>query len=133
MLRARIGKEVVVRVPNNVGMLAQITQIVSDKGINILAASSWVEGNAAVIRLVTDDHQRVVDALQEKQFTLKENDVVVTEAAHKPGMLRRLTARLADGGIDLRYLYAAATSTQEQCQVVFASNENNRAVVLLNK
>lgn len=133
MLKAKIGKEVVVRLPNTVGMLAQITQIVSDKGINILAASSWVEGNAAVIRLVTDDHQRVVDALGEKQFTLKENDVVLTEAAHKPGMLRRLTAQLAESGIDLRHLYATATGTQEQCQIVFSSTDNNRAVVLLNK
>ncbi len=133
MLKAKIGKEAVVRVPNAVGMLAQVTPIVSDKGLNILASSSWVEGNAAVIRLVTDDHQRVIDALQEKQFTLKENDVVVTEALHKPGMLRRLTARLAENGLDLRYLYATATPTQEHCQVVFACTDNNRAVVLLNK
>ena len=133
MLKARVGKEVVVRVPNAVGMLAQITQIVSDKGINILAASSWVEGNAAVIRLVTDDHQRVMDVLREKEFTLKENDVVVTETPHKPGMLRRLTAQLADDGIDLRYLYATATPSQEHCQVVFACTDNNRALVLLNK
>jgi hypothetical protein len=133
MLKAKIGKEVVVRLPNTVGMLAQITQIVSDKGINILAASSWVEGNAAVIRLVTDDHQRVVDALREKEFSLKENDVVLTEAAHKPGMLRRLTARLAENGLDLRYLYATATGAQDQCQIVFSCTDNNRALVLLNK
>ena len=133
MLKAKIGKEVVVRLPNTVGMVAQITQIVSDKGINILAASSWVEGNAAIIRLVTDDHQRVVDALREKEFTLKEGDVVLTEAAHKPGMLRRLTARLAEDGIDLRHLYATATASQDQCQIVFSCSDNNRAVVLLNK
>jgi hypothetical protein len=133
MLKARIGKEAVVRVPNAVGMLAQITQIVSDKGINILASSSWVEGNSAVIRLVTDDHQRVVDALREKEFSLKENDVVVTEAAHKPGMLRRLTATLAEDGIDLRYLYATATAAQDQCQIVLSCTDNNRALVLLNK
>lgn len=133
MLKARIGKEVVVRVPNTVGMLAQVTQIVSDKGINILASSSWVEGNAAVIRLVTDDHQRVVDVLREGEYTLKENDVVLTEAAHKPGMLRRLTAQLAENGLDLRYLYATATAAQEQCQIVFSCTDNNRALVLLNK
>ena len=65
MLRAKIGKEAVVRMPNQVGALAQVTRLVSDKGINILAASAWVEGQTAVIRLVTDDHIRVVDALRE--------------------------------------------------------------------
>ena len=132
MLKAKIGKEVVVRMTNEVGVLARIAKIVADKGVNILAASAWVEGTEAVIRLVTDDQLRIADALREKKFAVRETDVVLTEAAHKPGMLRHLTETLADKGIDLRYLYASATAGQDKSLVVLSSMNNERAVVLLN-
>ena len=59
--------------------------------------------------------------------------MVITETPHKPGMLRSLTTRLAEKGIDLCYLYATASDRQEQCQIVFATTDNNRAVVLLSE
>ena len=43
MMTAKHGKEVSVRVFNDIGVLAQLTKIVAEKGINILAAAAWVE------------------------------------------------------------------------------------------
>jgi hypothetical protein len=132
MLKATIGKEVVARLTNQVGVLARVTKIVSEKGINIRAVSSWVEGKDAVIRLLTDDATRVADALREQKLTVKVNEVVMTESSHTPGMLRSLTEKLALAGIDLRYLYASALDSQEQCLIVFGSTDNGKALVLLN-
>jgi hypothetical protein len=132
MLNSKIGKEVVARMPNQVGALAQITKIVSEKGINIRAASAWIEGREAVIRLLTDDAARVADALRAKQVAVKENEVVMTDAPHQPGILRSLTETLAQAGIDLCYLYASAPDNQQQCLIVFASTDNTKALALLN-
>jgi hypothetical protein len=132
MLKAKIGKEVVARLTNQVGVLARVTKIVSEKGINIRAVSSWVEGKDAVIRLLTDDATRVADALREQQVTVKENEVVMVESPHKAGLLRSLTERLAGAGIDLRYLYASALDGQEQCLIIFGSTDNGQALALLN-
>lgn len=133
MLKARMAKELIVRVPNQVGVLAQVAKIVADKGINILAACARVEGTDAVIRLVTEDQLRVAEALRERKFSVHETEVVVTEAAHKPGMLRVLTEKLATQGIDLRYLYASATAGQDKSLIVLSAMSNDRAVVLLNE
>jgi hypothetical protein len=132
MLKARIGKEVVARLTNQVGVLARVTKIVSEKGINIRAVSSWVEGEDAVIRLLTDEPTRVADALREQEVTVKLNEVVMAESPHTPGMLRSLTEKLALAGIDLRYLYASAIDSQERCLIVFRSTDNSKALVLLN-
>ena len=35
MLKVKLGKEVVVRVRNEIGLLAQISKLVAEKGINI--------------------------------------------------------------------------------------------------
>ena len=132
MHKAKIAKELVVRVRNEIGVLANLTKLIADKGINILAVNSWVEGGDAVLRLVTDDNLRALDALRAKSYNPREQDVVAVEIPHKPGLLRHVAENLATAGIDLHHLYASATGSQDQCLVIFASANNDRAVVLLN-
>lgn len=132
MLKAKPAKEVTVRSQNEIGTLDGIAKAIADKGINILAVCAWVEGTHAVIRLVTDDSVRVLDALRARKYEAREADVLLTEAPHKPGMLRRMTETLAQGDIDIHHLYATATMTQERSLVVFATTNNDRAMVLLN-
>jgi hypothetical protein len=132
MLKAKLAKEVVITLRNDVGTLHRIARTVSDKGVNILGTNTWVDHDQAIVHLLTDDTQRTVDALRSAGFTPREADVVVTEVAHKPGMLRSLTDKLAHAGIDLHHLYATATTSQDRCLLVFASANNDRAVVVLN-
>jgi len=132
MLKARAAKEVALRLPNEIGSLNRIVKVLADKGINILAVSVWVEGHEAVVRLLTDDTSRVVDALNAEHHRVHEADVVVTQVAHKPGMLRRITDMLAQDGIDIHHLYATSAASQNDCLVVFATANNDRAIVRLN-
>jgi len=132
-MKARMGKEVTVRVHNEIGVLFQLSKLVADKGFNILAVSAWVEGADAVIRLITDDNLRVMDALREKHFNPRESGVVLMETAHKPGMLRHITGKLAEKGIDLHHLYATAPDNQDRILVAFGSANNDQAIVVLNE
>lgn len=132
MLKTRPSKEVVVRTPNAIGTLDQIAKTIAEKGVNILAVCASVEGPQAIIRLVTDDSVRVMDALRAHKYDVHEGEVLVTEPPHKPGMLHRLTEKLAQAEIDIHHLYATASAAQGQCLLVFATANNDRAMVLLN-
>lgn len=133
MLKARIAREVVIRLPNHVGLLAQLSKILSDKGIGIDAIGAWIEGNNAIVRLVTEDNLRVMDALRERSYDPREDEVVLTEAAHKPGMVRHIAEKLAENGIDLHHLYGSAAAEQARSLMVFSSTNNGHAMVLLNE
>jgi hypothetical protein len=63
---------------------------------------------------------------------VREVDVVITEIPHKPGMLRRITEQPVRDEIDIHHLYATAGAAQDQCLVVFATANNDRAIVRLN-
>ncbi len=132
MLKTRPAKEGMVRMRNEIGALDTLAKTIADKGANILAVSAWVDGAQGVIHLVTDDSVRVIDALRARGYDARETNVLVTEMPHKPGMLRRVTEKLAQGDIDIHHLYATATVTQDQCLLVFATANNDRAMVLLN-
>lgn len=132
MLKARHGKEIVVKVQNEIGVLANLTQVLAQKGVNILAVSAVVDGANAVVHLVTDDNLRAADALRKQRYNPQERDVVLTDVPHKPGMLRHVTELLAKQGIDLHHLYGSAGLPATECLLVLASANNDRAVVALN-
>jgi len=131
MMKARMAKEAIIRIRNRIGVLAQVTKTIADKGVNIEAVIGTVEGGDAVIRLVTGDHQRTIDVLRELRPDVQESKVVLVELEHKPGLLRHITEKLAQENIDLYYLYGTATEA-DKCLVVFASANNDRAVMVLN-
>ena len=132
MLTARPAKEVVLRMPNAIGTLNAIAKTLADKGINILAVTAWVEGDQVVMRLLADDTARAVDALKAQKHAVREVDVIVMELPHKPGMLRRITDQLVQDEIDIHHLYATSAATQDRSLVVFATANNDRALVRLN-
>jgi hypothetical protein len=85
MLKARMAKEVTVRLENEIGALDDIARAVADRGVNVLAVCAWVEGAHAVIRLLTDDSVRVLDVLRGRSYEAREMDVLVTDAPYRWG------------------------------------------------
>ncbi len=130
MINARMAKEAIVRVENRMGVLAQVTRNLADMGINIEAVIATVEGPNAVIHMVTGDHQRTVDALRGQRLEVQEAKVVTAEVAHRPGLLREITEKLARQHIDLSYLYGTAVG--DKCLIIFSSTNNDWAVKVLN-
>ena len=127
----RQGKEVVVRMRNLPGLLAEIAKVVSEKGVNILALNATVYGEDCVIRMITDDNLRTKDLLTARHYGPQEENVLVMDLAHRPGMLRRVTELLAKEDIDLRHAYATAAPEDERCLLVFHSSHDEHALVLL--
>ncbi len=133
MISAKQCKEVSVRVLNDIGILAQLTRIVADKGVNIRAAAAWVEDdNKGVVRLVTDDNLRAIDALRVHNYSPIEIDSIEVQMHHTPGMLNSICSRIGNSGINIKYLYASGPVSEETCLAVLSTDNNERALVLLN-
>ena len=126
-----MAKEAIVRMNNRTGALAQVTKSIADKGINVEAVIATVDGADAVIQLVSNDHQRIMDSLREQQLEAQEAKVVLVEGEHRPGLLQLITEKLARENIDVLYLYATAVNV-DKCLVVLSSTNNEWAVMVLN-
>ena len=134
MITAKQCKEVSVRVFSDIGILAQLTKIVADKGANLRAAAAWVEdGNKGVVRMVTDDNRRAMDALRAHNYAPEEIDSIEIPLHHSPGMLSSICEKIGKGGINIKYLYASAPVSEETCLMVLSTDNNPHALVLLNE
>jgi hypothetical protein len=89
-------------------------------------------GGDSVIRLVTDDNLRARDALSAKNYVVDEEDVIVAELAHKPGVLKRIAEALVPEEIDIRLVYATALVGQDKCLLVLHTSNDQHALSRLN-
>lgn len=131
--KVELGKELVVTALNESGVMTEVAKTIAEKGISILAVSSWVDGVNRVIHLVTDDTLRSRDALEKKNFEVRESRVILVEVPHKPGLLKHMTEVLRDAQVDVHHLYGSAILKDEQCLLVFASADNDAAMVALSR
>ena len=133
MLQARQGKEVVLTTANKSGLLFELSKFLSEKGIGILGVIGAVSGDECLIRLVTDDNLRTMDALTEIGYSAREEDVILLEVPHKPGMLRHITEVLAKEDLDVHYIYSTALDQYNYCLLVLHTDNDEHALPKLSK
>ena len=133
MIGASHGKQLVLSGANRIGLLSDLSRLLSDKGIGVLAIQGDIASGVCEIRLVTDDNLRSQEALAEHGHSVREEDVILLELTHKPGMLKLAAESLANEQIDIHRLYATALDDQQKCLVVMRTSNDGHALPTLKK
>jgi hypothetical protein len=129
----RLTKEIELTVSNKIGVLAEISTITAELGVNIEAVGGYIaDDNNAKLRIVTFDNVRVIKLLSSKGYVnIQENDIILVELENKPGTLRDLSSRLAQENIDIKYIYGATCPSGCPAQLVLATSDNKKAMAVL--
>ena len=131
---AYLCKEIVVNVMNRIGILAEISKVLADHGINIEAVAGYATESEARIMLITNDNLRAMDALVKAGYKgARENPVVVVELENKAGSLRNITTKLAAENIDIKYIYGTACSDRCPAKLVLSTNNDEKALLVFKK
>jgi len=118
--------------PNKVGQLAAVSEIIASEKVNIKSLLARASGNGAEFSIVTDDNPKAKKALATLGVEIKDAEVVRTEIPDKAGRLRKIAKRLAEAGIDIHSTWATASSGKTTT-CLFATSDNDRAVETINK
>lgn len=131
---AQLGKEIAVIVVNKIGVLADISKILAEHGINIIGAAGYAVDKEAKIMLACEDSLRATDALKKAGYkSLKENEVIIIELENKVGALKLVTAKLASEGIDIKHVYGSVCSGGCPAKLILSTDNNEKALVSFNK
>jgi len=131
VLDAQLRREIVVKTEDRAGLLAEISRLLGDMGINLLSIALDVAGELAVVRLLATSQSYAMEALMDAGFSVEERDVVVVELPHYPGFLCRVSEALARKQISLVDLHATVSEEGSSGVVVFSCSDNGRAVQML--
>ena len=80
----------------------------------------------------TDGNAKAKRALKKIKTTAKEEPVIVVEIPNKTGEIEKLSAELADAGIDIQYTYRTSGSKRSAFCVVKTDNDA-KAVRVINR
>jgi len=132
--KAQLGKEIAVSVSNKIGVLADMSKILADHGISILAVAGYSEGKDAKIMLVTADNLRAADALKKNSYkNVKENEVILVELENKTGALKLVAEKLAAESIDIKYIYGTTCVAGCPAMIALLTSDNAKALVAFKK
>ena len=130
-MKAVKGKELILKVENKVGKLAEITKLIKDAGVNIRAVSAWVIGAEASLRLVTSDDAKAKSTLA-ALGSIDEKDVVIIDMPDEVGQLDNLALKLKDNNIDLNHIYGTTSEPGKSAVIIFSSNNNDKALEVIS-
>jgi hypothetical protein len=124
-------RQISVFLENKIGRLAEITQILGNKEINIRALAIADTTEFGILRMIVDRPQKAYEALEKRGFTVSQTKVVVVEVEDKPGGLAQVMAILGKEGINVEYLYAFVAPRGRSALVVLKIEEKKATVDLL--
>lgn len=105
-------QDLIVKLENKAGTLAQLGEALGNAGINIEGVSASASAAAAEVHILVQDAQMAREALGQAGVECGgERDVEVVSIVDQPGEMGRHLRKIADAGVnvDLAYL---ATSTR---------------------
>lgn len=129
-----LGEEIVINTKNKIGLLADISTMLANNGVNVDAVVGYEVGTSAKLMLVTNANIRILNDLRKKKYKLvKEAEVVIVDLENKPGALKVVTTELRKNKIDIKYLYVTACSCGCSSRMVLSTDDNETAIALLSK
>jgi hypothetical protein len=126
-----IKKQFSVMVENKRGALAQVCSKLAEKAVNILALMVPEQAGVAPIRLVANTEETTRKVLEVMGNSYTEEEVLVVEVSDKPGALGKVTRKLADHGIDVKYAYGSIEKGVDKAMIVLGVSDLEAAVKVL--
>lgn len=128
-----LQKQISVFVPNRPGSLARLCYVLSDNNINICAMALHDTTDNTLVRCIVDNPMKAVLLLEQEEYYVSEQDVVVADVSTEKGQLMRICQSLAEADINIAYLYCTSTKSQSGGSVVIACDNVDRALEIISR
>ncbi len=116
---------------NRAGQFAEITTILAENGIDLRAISIAETEDYGILRMIVDDAQKSTSILMEHGYLLSMTPVLVVAVPDQPGGIAPVLATLAEGNIDIEYMYSLFTHIEGKAYIVFRVAEAEKFIALL--
>lgn len=132
MSNARLGREISFIAPDKVGLLNEISTELSNAGVNVLTVCAYSMEGKANFMMITSDNAKATEVLKGKGYEVKDYEVVLYDLDNKVGAMSEMTKKLADAEVNMDYFYGTTGDPDVPALLVFKSNNNAKAVEVLN-
>ena len=126
-----MNKQLSVFVENRPGSLMRVTSALTEAHINIRAVASFDTPEFGILRLVVDQPAKAKEYLTGKGFVVRVHDVIGVELKDEKGNLNQMLSILADGEININYIYSFVIREEKAPVMVFNTDDYGKAAAVL--
>lgn len=124
-------KQLSVFVENRRGSLMDVTSALTKAHVNIRAVASFDTPEFAIMRLVVDKPEEAKEYLTSRGFVVRVGEVLGVELEDKEGHLNQMLSILAEGGINVHYIYSFIIRVGQAPVMVFNTDDYEKATKIL--
>ena len=117
---------------NREGRLDDVLNLLKENSVNIISLSLADSTDYGMLRLIVNDPEKAQDALKSAGFSAKISEVVGVKMSHTVGSLQGALSVFTKNHINIEYMYALCTKTDEAAIVIMPA-DIDRAVEELKK
>lgn len=124
-------RQLSVFVENKPGSLMDVTSKLTEAHVNIRAIASFDTPEFGILRLVVDKPAEAKGYLTERGFVVRIHEVIGVELEDKKGNLNQMLAILAEGKVNINYIYSFVIREGRAPVLVFNTDDYERATQIL--
>jgi hypothetical protein len=121
------AKELSVMLENKRGALAELCSKLAEKAVNILGLMVPEQTGVAPVRLVVNHVDTAKKIFDQMGVKYTERDVLNVPLSDKPGALGKLTRKLADHNINVKYAYGTILKGVGKANVILGVSDIDAA------
>ncbi|MBI1941645.1 MAG: hypothetical protein HYS33_09085 [Acidobacteria bacterium] len=130
-MNVTITKQLSVMVENKRGALAEMCTKLAEKAVNIHGMMVREQPGVALVRFVVNTVDVAKKVFDDMGLQYTEEDVLSARLSDRPGALGRLTRKLADHEIDIRYAYGTILKGAGKATVILSVSDLEAAAKLV--
>ncbi len=126
-------KQLSVFLENTKGRLSQMTKVLQNAEIDLLALSIADTTNFGILRAIVSDDEKAVAELKEAGYTVNLNEVIAVGVPDHPGGLSDILDVLVQNDVSVEYLYSFVRKPKEKALIIFKVDDVPLAIKALSE
>ncbi len=124
MDQPNLVNRIVIMADNEVGVIADITRVLADEGINLETINTDTAGDQGAVILTVDQYDRALYALNRAGFKAVGDDALVIRLPDEPGALAGVAGSLKEAGVNIESMHILS---RQAGYAMIALKTDNRA------
>ena len=125
-------RQLSVFIENREGRLEEVLDVLKQVDVNIVSMSLADTSDYGLLRLLVNKPEAGKKALKENGFSAMLTDVLAIRLSHRVGQLQELLEVICKSHINIEYMYALSTGTDDASIVLKTSDLDKAAELLKN-
>ena len=103
----------------------------AENGVDLRAISIAETEDYGILRMIVDNAEQATSILMQHGYLLSMTPVLVVSVPDQPGGIAKILSTLAEGNIDIEYMYSLFTHIEGKAYIVFRVADTDKFVELL--